>query len=160
MQPNVISFHYVLRDDAGEVIDTSGRDRPLAFLEGSGTIIDGLEMALRSMQTGEKRKVSVAPEAAYGTYDPNLVQTVERAMLPVDELKVGDMFQAGGDHHSPVVRVIAIEGDKVKLDANHPLAGQRLHFEVEVVERREATQMEIEHGHAHGSGCCGGHHHE
>jgi FKBP-type peptidyl-prolyl cis-trans isomerase SlyD len=154
--PQVISFHYVLRNDGGEVLDTAGPGHPIQFLEGSGTIIDGLEKALRSMDPGEKHKVSLAPEAAYGVHDPNLIQSVDRKALPVDTLAVGDMFQAGRGHHAPIVRVVAIEGDSVKLDANHPLAGQRLHFEVEVVEKRPATPGEIDHGHVHGPG---GHHH-
>lgn len=156
MPRQVVSFHYVLRDENGEVIDSSGREHPISFLEGSGAIIDGLEMALRSMQAGDHRHVSLAPEKAYGVRDASQVQTVDRGALPVQELKVGDMFRAGDDHHAPVVRVISINGDRVELDANHPLAGQRLFFEVELVEKRPATAEEIEHGHVHGPG---GHHH-
>lgn len=156
MERQVVSFHYILRNEGGEVIDSSGREQPIAFLEGSGAIIDGLEKALRSFPSGKSRRVSLAPEQAYGTRDDAQVQVVDRKALPVAELKVGDMFQAGEDRHAPVVRVVAIEGDKVTLDANHPLAGQRLHFEVEVVEKRAATPEEIAHGHVHGPG---GHHH-
>jgi FKBP-type peptidyl-prolyl cis-trans isomerase SlyD len=154
--PQVISFQYVLRNDGGEVLDSVGADHPISFLEGSGMIIDGLEKTLRSMDQGERRKVSLAPEMAYGLHDPNLIQSVDRKVLPIDELNVGDMFRAGGDHHAPIVRVVSIEGDQVTLDANHPLAGQRLHFEVEVMAKRPATAEEIDHGHVHGPG---GHHH-
>jgi len=156
MAPKVITFHYILRDESGEVIDTSPRESPVVFLEGSGMIIDGLEKALRSMNAGDHRKVSLAPEQAYGVRDETLIRNVERSALPVDEFKVGDMFQTGKDRHSPVVRVMAIEGDNVKLDANHPMAGQRLFFEVEVTEKRAATAEEVDHGHVHGPG---GHHH-
>ena len=156
MHPQVISFHYTLRNDDGEVIDASGGEKSVTYLEGSGTIIDGLEKALRSMRPGDRRRISLAPEMAYGSRDDKLVRSVERALLPVEELKLGDMFQAGSDRHAPIVRVVAIEGDSVTLDANHPLAGQRLHFEVEVVSKREATPEEIDHGHVHGPG---GHHH-
>lgn len=156
MAPQVVSFHYILRDEAGQVLDSSSQDQPITYLEGSGAIIDGLEMALKSFSTGQKRVVSVAPEKAYGLHDPAQIRTVDRKQLPVEQLNIGDMFQTGPDRHAPVVRVVAIEGDKVKLDANHPLAGQRLIFEVEVTEKRAATQDEIEHGHVHGPG---GHHH-
>lgn len=156
MERQVVSFHYILRNADGEVIDSSGREHPVAYLEGSGAIIDGLERALRSFGIGERRLVSLAPEQAYGMRDESQVQTVERKLLPVAEVKVGDMFQAGEDRHAPVVRVTAIEGDKVMLDANHPLAGQRLYFEVQVVGKRPATPDEIAHGHVHGPG---GHHH-
>ena len=156
MHPQVVSFQYTLRNDDGEVIDTSGSGNSVSYLEGAGTIIDGLENALRSMQPGDRRRISLAPEVAYGTRDDKLVRSVERALLPVEKLNLGDMFQAGSDQHAPIVRVVAIEGDSVTLDANHPLAGQRLHFEVEVVAKREATPEEIDHGHVHGPG---GHHH-
>ncbi len=156
MERQVVSFHYILRNESGEVIDSSGREHPVAYLEGSGAIIDGLERALRSFDVGQRRLVSLAPEQAYGGRDEAQVQTVDRKALPVGELKVGDMFQTGDDRHAPVVRVLSIDGDQVKLDANHPLAGQRLHFEVQVLERRPATPEEIAHGHVHGPG---GHHH-
>jgi FKBP-type peptidyl-prolyl cis-trans isomerase SlyD len=156
MERQVVSFHYILRNEAGEVIDSSGREHPVSYLEGSGAIIEGLERAIRSFSVGQRRLVSLAPEQAYGLRDEAQVQTVERKALPVSELKIGDMFQAGEDRHAPVVRVIGIEGDAVRLDANHPLAGQRLYFEVQVVNRRPATPDEIDHGHVHGPG---GHHH-
>lgn len=152
----VVSFNYVLRDQSGEVLDSSGQGQSITFLEGSGMIIDGLEKALRSMAVGEQRKVALAPEQAYGLRDEQQVQKVNRSALPVDELEVGAMFQAGEDRHSPVVRVAQIDGDEVTLDANHPLAGQRLFFEVELLIRRPATAEEVAHGHVHGPG---GHHH-
>lgn len=153
---HVYSFNYVLRDQSGEVLDSSGSGQSISFLEGSGAIIDGLEKAIRSMTPGECRKVALAPEQAYGIRDENQVQTVKRSALPVQDLEVGAMFQAGKDRNAPVVRVVKIDGDDVLLDANHPLAGQRLYFEVELVVKRPATAEEIDHGHAHGPG---GHHH-
>lgn len=156
MGKQVVSFNYVLRDESGEVLDSSGKDNPISYLEGSGMIIDGLELALRALSKGDRQKISLSPEQAYGAYDKSQIQTVDRSALPAEELEVGAMFQAGDDQHAPVVRVVAIEDDKVKLDANHPLAGRHLHFEVEVLERRDATQEEIDHGHVHGPG---GHHH-
>lgn len=152
----VFSFNYVLRDQSGEVLDSSGQGQSITFLEGSGTIINGLEMALRSMSVGEQRKVALAPEQAYGVRDEGQVQRVNRGVLPVDDLEVGAMFQAGEDRGSPAVRVIQIDGDQVLLDANHPLAGHRLFFEVELILKRPATSEEIAHGHVHGPG---GHHH-
>ncbi|MGH8016753.1 MAG: FKBP-type peptidyl-prolyl cis-trans isomerase [Opitutaceae bacterium] len=156
MQPQVISFHYILRDEAGEVVDTSPREQPVVFLERTGMIIDGLEKALRSMNAGDHRKVSLSPEQACGVRDETLIRNVDRSALPVEQVNVGDMFQTGEDRQAPVVRVVSIEGDKVKLDANHPMAGQRLFFEVQVMEKRTATAEEIAHGHVHGPG---GHHH-
>jgi FKBP-type peptidyl-prolyl cis-trans isomerase SlyD len=95
------------------------------------------------MAAGEKRRVVVAPERGYGVRETALVQRVPRSQLPVDEVRVGDRFQTGPDRHAPVVTVLAIEGDDVLLDANHPLAGQELHFEVELVSVRAATSREL-----------------
>lgn len=137
-----LSFHYTLRDAAGRLLDTSNGGVPLTCVEGAGQIIDGLEAVLRSMQPGEARKVTVAPERGYGLRDERLVQRVARARLPVGEVKPGDRFQTGADRHAPVVTVVAVEGDDVVLDANHPLAGQVLHFDVELVAARPATEEE------------------
>lgn len=142
--PRLLTFHYTLRDAGGRVIDTSRGAEPMSFLEGSGQIIDGLEEPLLQMATGEKRTVVVPPERAYGLREAELVQKVPKARLPVGDLKVGDQFQTGPDRQAPVVTVVAVEGDEVMLDANHPLAGQELHFEVELVAARLATPAELQ----------------
>jgi len=115
------------------MLDTSRGGVPLECDEGSGQIIEGLDAALRTMQPGERRDVAIPPEQAYGVREDALIQKVLRAVLPVDELKVGDQFQTGPDPTDPIVTVLGIEGDEVLLDANHPLAGQTLHFDVELV---------------------------
>ena len=143
MSRRTITFHYVLKDGAGRLVDTSRGGAPMPFTEGAGQIIEGLEEQLLQMAAGERRTVVVPPERAYGAHDAALVQKVPRARLPVDDLKVGDQFQTGPDRHAPVVTVRAIEGDEVLLDANHPLAGQELHFEVEVVAVRAAAPEEL-----------------
>jgi FKBP-type peptidyl-prolyl cis-trans isomerase SlyD len=142
--PRLLTFHYTLRDAGGRVLDTSRGGAPMPFLEGTGQIIEGLEEPLQQMTPGEKRTVVVPPERAYGMREAELVQKVPRANLPVDDLKVGDQFQTGPDRSAPVVTVMAIEGDEVLLDANHPLAGQELHFEVELVTARAATPAELQ----------------
>ena len=133
MTTRLLSFHYTLRDAAGRVLDTSRGGEPTSFLEGSGQIIDGLADALGLMAVGERRTVVVPPARGYGLREAELVQKVPKARLPVADLKVGDQFQTGPDRQDPVVTVVAIEGDEVLLDANHPLAGQELHFEVELI---------------------------
>jgi FKBP-type peptidyl-prolyl cis-trans isomerase SlyD len=143
MNRRILSFHYTLKDGNGRLIDTSRGAGPMTCLEGAGQVIDGLEAVLRSMQPGESRKVVVPPERAYGLREAELVQKVPRARLPVAEMKVGDQFQTGPDRHDPVVTVVAIDGEDVLLDANHPLAGQVLHFEVELVSARAAGPSEL-----------------
>ena len=143
MKPRHFTFHHTLRDGPGRVLDTSRGGRPVVCVEGAGQIIDGLEAVLRLMRPGETRRVAVPPEQGYGPRDETLVRRVPRARLPVDEIAVGDRFQTGTDVHAPVVTVLAIEGAEVLLDANHPLAGLTLHFEVELVACREATAAEV-----------------
>jgi FKBP-type peptidyl-prolyl cis-trans isomerase SlyD len=154
----VVTFHYTLRNPQGQVLDTSAGAEPITYLEGAGQIIDGLDEQLRPIAAGEKTRVQVEAAKAYGRHDPAQVQRVPRGLLPVDgELKVGDQFRTDHDRSAPIVTVSAIEGDEVLLDANHPLAGVDLTFDVEVVDARDATAEELEHGHAHGGGgCCGG----
>jgi FKBP-type peptidyl-prolyl cis-trans isomerase SlyD len=139
-----VTFHFTLKDARGRVLDTSRGAAPTPFVEGRGQIIVGLEEELLQMAPGEKRIVVVPPERAYGVRETELIQQVPRAHLPVDTLKVGDQFQTGPDRQAPVVTVAAIEGDLVLLDANHPLAGQVLHFELEVVGVRPATAAELQ----------------
>lgn len=150
----VITFHYTLRDPAGRVIDTSSGGSPVTYLEGAGQIIDGLDEQLRDVQPGTRTQIQVAAAAAYGERDPSQVQSVLRALLPVQgELKVGDQFQAGEDQFAPVVTVVGIDGDSILLDANHPLAGVDLTFDVELTAARPATPEELAHGHVHNADC-------
>lgn len=144
MTPRLLTFHYTLRNTSGRVLDTSRGGEPRSCVEGAGQVIEGLEAALRQMTAGEVRQVVVPPEQGYGRREADLVQKVPKARLPVADLKVGEQFQTGPDRQAPVVTVVAIEGDEVMLDANHPLAGQELHFEVELVTARAATQAELQ----------------
>lgn len=151
--PRVVSFHYTLRDPAGQVLDSSAGGEAVTYLEGAGQIIDGLDQRLRAVAAGVKTRVHVPAAQAYGERDPAQIQRVKRVVLPVEgELRVGDTFQAGADKFAPVVTVAAIEGDEVLLDANHPLAGVDLTFDVEIVSERPASAEELSHGHAHGPG--------
>lgn len=139
-----VTFHYTLRNREGRVLDTSRGASPLDCVLGAGLIIEGLEAELAGMVAGEQRKIVVPPERGYGVREDALVQQVPRDRLPVDDVRVGDQFQTGPDRQDPVVTIVAIEGDQVTLDANHPLAGQELHFEVELVGRRPATPAELQ----------------
>lgn len=155
----VVSFHYTLRDPGGQVLDTSAGGDPITYLEGAGQIIEGLDEELRVAAEGDKKRVVVPASKAYGERDPAQVHRVKRAILPINgELNVGDQFQTGPERSAPVVTVQAIEGDEVLLDANHPLAGVDLTFEVQITAVRAPTPAELEHGHAHGGeGGCGCH---
>ena len=153
-----VSIDYTLTNDAGEVIDSSAGGAPLVYLHGAGNIIVGLEKALAGKQAGDEIEVAIEPEEAYGEYSAELVSTLNRSLFEgVDELEVGMQFHASApDGGMQVVTIRDIEGNDVTVDGNHPLAGQRLSFDVKVVQVREASPEEIAHGHIHGEG---GHHH-
>jgi len=158
-QARVISFHYTLTNKAGEVIDTSrDQQEPFSYLEGKSQIIPGLEKALALLNVGDTKKIEVAAADAYGMPDAQLIVEVPRDKLPSNnEINVGDQFQASGPQGEMLLfRVLELNGDQVKLDGNHPLAGEDLIFDVEIMKIRKATQTELAHGHAHHGD---GHHH-
>lgn len=154
---HVVTFHFTLHDPENRLLDTSSGGEPITYLEGAGQIIDGLEQALTAVEAGAKTRIQVPAAQAYGEHDPAQVGKIPRDRLPVGgELKVGDQFQTGPDRGAPVVTVVSVTDDEVELDANHPLAGVDLTFDVEVVSKREATPTELEHGHVHAEGdSCG-----
>jgi FKBP-type peptidyl-prolyl cis-trans isomerase SlyD len=156
-EKSVVSIHYTLKNDAGEVLDSSVGQSPLAYLHGASNIIPGLENALVGKTVGDKLDVSVTAEEGYGPIREELVQKVPHDNFQgIDNVEVGMQFMAQAPWGEQPVTVVEVEEDGITLDGNHPLAGQNLHFAVEVVEVREASEEEVTHGHAHGEG---GHHH-
>lgn len=154
----VVSIHYTLTNEAGDTIDSSEGAEPLAYLHGAANIIPGLENALLGKAAGDKLTVQVAPEEGYGEHVEELVQQVPQEMFQgVDQVEIGMEFHAESNTGQPIaVTVTEVKDGMVTIDANHPLAGVALNFDVEIVEVREATAEELEHGHAHGAG---GHQH-
>lgn len=153
----VVTIDYKLTNAQGEVIDSSEGGPPLPYLHGAGNIIPGLEAALEGKDTGDAIVATIPPEAGYGEHDDDLVQAVPRDRFDsVEQIAVGMEFQARTDAGVHVVRVVAVDDETVTVDANHALAGETLNFDVKVVDVREATEEEIEHGHVHGPG---GHEH-
>jgi len=152
-----VSIHYTLTNDQGEVLDSSIGNEALSYLHGMGNIITGLEQALLNKVVGDKFKVRIEPEDGYGAFDESKVQVLARELFSgVDAIEPGMQFHADlGEGHS-VITVINVEGDEITVDANHPLAGEALIFDVEVMAIRPASAEEIAHGHIHGEG---GHHH-
>ena len=150
-QDQVVSIHYTLRDEAGEIIDSSPAGEPLAYLHGHGNLVPGLERELAGRSVGDKLTVTLSPADGYGEHDPKLVQQVpRRALKGVGNLRVGMRLSASSGRSDRTVTVTRIAGDLVTVDGNHPLAGKRLHFEVEVAGVRAATETELSHGHVHG----------
>lgn len=140
----VVSIHYTLRDESGEVIDTSkGRD-PLEYVHGAGHIIPGMEKALEGKEAGDNFSVIVEPEDGYGNRDESLVYSVPREQFTgIGEIQVGMTFQVQTEAGPVLANVAHLEEDSVLLDGNHPLADMKLSFDVSVEKVREATQEEL-----------------
>ena len=153
----VVLIHYTLKGDDGKVLDSSDGGEPLAYIQGHGNLVPGLEKALEGKKDGDALVVTLSPDEGYGKRNEALVQRVpKRSLQGSGEIRKGMQFQAQTEEGLRVFTVTAVVGDMVALDGNHPLADQTLHFDVEVVSVRAATSEELEHGHVHGAG---GHHH-
>ena len=150
----VVLMHYTLKNDAGDVIDSSDGADPLPFLQGHGNIIPGLESALEGSKVGDKLDVSIKPEEGYGERMKDAIQEIPSSALQgVDEVKVGMQLQSQDkDGNAFLVSVTKIEDDKITVDGNHPLAGQTLHFSVSIESIRKAEDEELSHGHVHADG--------
>lgn len=156
-EKTVVLMDYTVKDDAGNIIDSSSGHEPLAFIVGLGNIIPGLERQFIGKKKGDEFKATVSPEDGYGERDDNLVESVPRAQFAgVKGLEVGMQLQAQTEDGVEVVTVTQVTDTEVTVDANHPLAGKTLHFDVKVVDVRQPTSEELAHGHVHG---VGGHHH-
>jgi FKBP-type peptidyl-prolyl cis-trans isomerase SlyD len=151
----VISFNYTLKNTQGQVIDSSF-DGPMSFLTGVGQILPKLEEELKGMLIGQRKNVKLKADEAYGMPDEKMVMDVPKADLAHLQIEEGTFLQLNLGHMLKVVRVAKIGDETVTLDGNHPLAGQDLEFDVEMVNSRDATAEEMAHGHAHGPG---GHQH-
>jgi FKBP-type peptidyl-prolyl cis-trans isomerase SlyD len=150
MSQKVIGFHYTL-SVGGSEIESSFNAEPLYFLTQAQNIIPGLEKEIISLNVGDKKTINVPCAEAYGEINEELIAKVQKSQFPDGaQIQVGDQFQLENTEGSPIFQVTGIEGDEVTINGNHPMAGQDLTFDVEIMLSREATQEEIDHGHVHG----------
>lgn len=149
-ETRVIAFGYVLKNAQGDLIDSSEPNQPLPFLEGKQQIIPALEAELVKMSEGDKKQVSLAAKDAYGDFRQDMIMEVPKEELAHLKLDVGSHLQLQLQNQVKIVKVTKIGDTHVTLDGNHPLAGVDLVFDVEVMLIRQATEEEIQHGHAHG----------
>ncbi|WP_286234871.1 FKBP-type peptidyl-prolyl cis-trans isomerase [Thalassotalea sediminis] len=158
--PNkVVILHYAVSDSEDTLIDSSYDHQPLAVIHGTGYLIPGLEEALTDHKAGDKFEVEVAAENAYGERHDGFVQTVPKSLFQgIEDLDVGTQLRATTDEGEQTVIVIDVQDEEITVDGNHPLAGIDLKFDVEIIEVREATAEELEHGHVHSEGGCGHQH--
>jgi len=146
----VVSLEYTLRVE-GEVVDSTGEDEHIQFIQGHGQIIPGLESQLYGMSSGESKEATVPPEEAYGVLDEDALGTVPRDEFPPDmPLEKGVALQLR-DQDGEVfdAYVESVSKKSVEINLNHPLAGKELFFSIKVLDLRPATEDEIAHGHVH-----------
>jgi FKBP-type peptidyl-prolyl cis-trans isomerase SlyD len=148
----VISFNYVLKDEEGTVLDTTENKAPLTFLSGKNQILPKLEEAFDGMLIGGKKNVKIDAANAYGEYDEKAVQNLKKEQFPADaKLETGMRYVANSPEGGQIPFVITeVKENDIKADFNHPLAGKDLEFDVELIDVRDATAEEMQHGHVHG----------
>ncbi|HCA81594.1 MAG TPA: peptidylprolyl isomerase [Bacteroidetes bacterium] len=152
----VVTINYTLTDESGSLLESSEGQEPLTYLHGVGNLIPGLEASLEGKSAGTSLEVSVPPEEGYGVWDQEKIVDIPKSQFSgVDKVEVGMQFSVQSEAGEEVVTVSKVEGDIVTIDANHPLAGKILSFDVTIVGIRDATAEELDHGHVHGHG---GHH--
>jgi FKBP-type peptidyl-prolyl cis-trans isomerase SlyD len=148
---SVVTIQYILTDSKNAVLDQSSPSEPLVYLHGSGSIIPGLEAALEGKSRGNQLQVTVPPEEAYGVRHEEMLQSMKKSEFPEgEEVELGMRFQVQTENGTMILTVIEVKENEIIVDANHPLAGLTLNFDVKVEDVREATENEITHGHAHG----------
>lgn len=161
----VVSLSYVLkRDDAkGEIIEETRAGDPLVFLYGNGQMLPKFEEHLSTLKTGDDFEFTLASDDAYGEMDQDAIIDLDKSIFEVDGKIDLEMLAKGNvipmrDDQGNMMQgtVVSVGDDLVRMDFNHPMAGNVLHFKGNVIEVREATAEELSHGHAHGAG---GHHH-
>lgn len=154
----VVTFNYTLKDVEGAVLDSTANKEPLTFISGTSQILPTLEEALGGILIGGKKNVKIAAAEAYGEYDEKAVQKIKKDQFPPEaKVEVGVRYVANSPEGGQMPFIITdVKEQEVTVDFNHPLAGKDLEFDVELVDIRDATTEEIQHGHVHGPG--GNHH--
>ena len=153
----VVTFHYTLHDESGAELETSRTSEATAYLHGASNIIPGLETAMTGKSTGDIFSVTLKPDEAYGLRNPDKEQRVPiKHLLFKGKLRPGAVVQLNTKEGMKAVTVTKAGRHTADIDTNHPLAGQTLVFDIEIVDLRAASAEELAHGHAHGAG---GHQH-
>ena len=152
-----VSFHYTLKNAEGEQMETSREKDPMSYLHGANNIIAGLEKAMEGHAVNDEFSVTVEPEEAYGVRNEDNVQRVPlKRLKSIGKISVGQVLNLQTNQGQVQVTVLKVGRFNVDVDGNHPLAGKQLTFDVEIMDIREASEEELEHGHVHGPG---GHQH-
>lgn len=147
----VVLINYSVKSTTGELIDSSTNDDPLSFIFGNGSLIKGLEKELDGKKADDAFQATIPPSEAYGDKNPNAIQTLPLTQFQEkDKVQVGAMFQMVSEQGQQLMaRVTAVDGENVTVDMNHPLAGETLHFDITILEVRDATAEELKTGQVH-----------
>lgn len=154
----VVTLNFTLKDDAGNVLDSTDHGGPFSYISGKGMVLPKLEEAVSIMMIGTKKQLKLEAVDGYGNYNEDAIQVVGKENFPSDfNLEVGMEYMASNPDgvHMPFV-ITEVRDEEVTIDFNHPLAGKNLNFDLELLDVRDATAEELAHGHVHGPG---GHHH-
>jgi len=149
---SVVRLHYTVSEPGVGQIESSREGSPISVLIGHGNIVPGLEDALRGHEAGETFNVSIGPEQGYGLRREGMVQRVPRKHFKGAKLAPGMQVVMPTAQGQRAMTIQKIGMSVVDVDLNHPMAGKTLDFDVEVLEVRAATEVEIQHRHAHGDG--------
>jgi len=154
----VVTMNFTLTDETGNVLDSTDTGGPFSFISGTGTVLPKLEEAVSIMMIGTKKQLKLEAKDGYGDYNEDAVQSVGKENFPEDfVLEAGMEYMASNPDGVQMPFIITnVEDETVTVDFNHPLAGKKLHFDLELLDVRDATAEELAHGHVHGAG---GHHH-
>lgn len=156
-QDTVVTFHYQLKHEQGEVIESSENRDPMAVLIGHRNLLPGLEEAMQGKAVKDAFSVTLPPEKAYGLRREGSTQRIPlKHVLTKGKLVPGQAIAINTEHGGRNVTLVKAGKFNVDIDTNHPLAGKTLVFDISIVDIRTASAEEIAHGHAHGAG---GHHH-
>ena len=146
----VVEIHYILKDREGELIDSSEGQAPLAYIHGIGNIIPGLEKELEGKNIGDKVKAVIPPAQGYGEYEEKMVHKIPKENFKDEsQIKLEAQFRVDMEDGPRIATITQIEESEVTVDMNHPLAGEVLSFDTEIIDVREASAEELNHGHAH-----------
>ena len=151
---SVVTLDFKLKSEVGEPLDSSSKSGPMVYIQGTEDILQAIEDAVEGLSMGDTASANIKPEQAYGEYDENKLATVPKSAFDgFDEIFPGMQIQEETADGPLLVTIKDINNDEVIIDANHPLAGQSLHFELIVTDIREATKEELDHGHVHSGHC-------
>lgn len=150
----VATIHFTITDEKGLVQDSTEGQPPYSFIGSSDQMFPAIEKKLSEMEIGSKATLSLEPAEAYGEYDEEYVKVTDRAHFPDGvELKEGMTFLTQQEDEEVPVTIKTVDEAEITIDFNHPMAGQKLKVDLELLEIRDATKEELDSGHIHGAGC-------